>query len=1774
MAPFRIPAQFSEGETEPYFPRRSPLAASIVSSPLVRRVFSISLLLCVLPGSRISVWGQVRTVNPKIVSVPITFEKNVGQAPPSYQFLLRDSNVEALFSSKGVDLVLAGGDNRHTQIRLRWQGSRSGVIPEGRNLLPTVSNYLMGPDPSRWIHGVPNDSRVVYREIYPGIELVFHGTGEELEHDFRVAPGADPKQVKFSIEGTQGTVLDASGNLDISLPSGRLTLRKPTAYQKTAHGQATIESVFVINHDHTVQFQLGAYDHHRELVIDPVFVFSTYLAGSNADYATAVTTDTAGNIYLTGYTYSLDFPVENGVQPARSGSPSAFVSKLDPTGHTLLYSTYLGGSSRNYGNAVAIDSNENIIVAGTSSSTDFPHAGSVPVSPPSCVGNQDCYFLVSLKPDGSAFNYAGRIGGIEGTAVDTGESGSGSLALDAAGNAYLTSVTDDADFELTAGTLATTVPGYPYNSTFVVKVSPTGALLYSTIIPGTAAASDTIYLNNVFIPAGISVDANGQVTIAGTAGQGLPSTAGVVQATFPNSTSVENPSAGFVLQLNAAASAINYATYVPGTDTIGGFAVDKVGDTYVTGGTSETNLPVSSNAYQKTMKAGPNCTCNSGFILELNGTGTSVLAATYLEGTPGINGGTDFTGMAVDSNSNIYVGGMTASTDFPMMDSFIGLWVSGNSALDMVVAEMKPDLSSLLFGSFLSSTDQVFAASTFSAITVDNQDHPIVVGQTATTDFPTTPGSFQPTPPTQAYHGFIAKLDMATAAPSVCFDSWNVNFGSVNAQQSSTQTVHLTNCGNAPLSVTSQISSAQTVTVQDSCGTVQPGAACAISLTYTPIDNSGLVGTLTFTDNAVISPQVVQLSGQGVAPHLSPSTGSFDFGHLLVNTSGAGNQFVFQNTGNAPLSITGASVLGDFSITQNGCVQTLQANSPNSFCMITIAFSPTAGGIRTGTLTIASNDPVYPQAGLSLVGIGDTVYAVPVISSLGSPTALINNGTVTVQAYGANFYPASVISVNGVAQPTTYSGQQQLQATLTSGVSSAIGEASLAVSNPAPGGGTSVAVPLTLYEQISVDAAFLTSVPGSSLIYASVPSSSATNPNTVIPINPATGAIGTPIPVGNNPGVLAPSSDGSYLFVVANQDQTVQRIDLATNAVEKTFAFPPNGITCCGAAAGTDLKGIPGSPQEVVLATNIPEYGYGEMALYNDSGLVNYAPIETPSTVLPPAFTSFAYAGNPLTIYALPFTIVQNSFFSIVTIGAQGLGYTPLTGGNYGGNNKTGATVVSDETLLYTSAGEVWNPATQTQTGTFPVTTYNDTSYPNFYSLIFDASSSHLFLIGVQNYGDDSSALVLSAYGQQSLALSGALAFPQFSVTSANSLIRWGTNGFAFLAQNVAGNNGAVFVLTSSMAASVASNPVPQVASLTPSSLPQGSSVFQLTINGQGFTAGSVVMWNGSALPTTYTASTALTALVPATDLAQSGSASVTVSNPTPGGGNSSPASFTILPLTPLLSFSSSSIVFPNQAAGTSSTAQTIAVQNPGTATLNISGVQIMGANVASFQQTNNCGNSLIPGGNCSISLVFAPAAAGAQTASLAVSDNASGSPQSVMLSGMTPGVGLTSPPSGSTTATVTAGATATYNLLVGGAGLSGVATITCTGAPTDAVCSVPTPVTLNATTASPLTVTVTTTARTSAAYIPSLMPRFWAIWVFGLLVVPTVRRMGSASKWIKGLPFLLLILVCSCGGGGGGSGTTTTPPASGTPAGQFTLTVTVSAGSSSQSLPLNLVVQ
>jgi DNA-binding beta-propeller fold protein YncE len=274
-----------------------------------------------------------------------------------------------------------------------------------------------------------------------------------------------------------------------------------------------------------------------------------------------------------------------------------------------------------------------------------------------------------------------------------------------------------------------------------------------------------------------------------------------------------------------------------------------------------------------------------------------------------------------------------------------------------------------------------------------------------------------------------------------------------------------------------------------------------------------------------------------------------------------------------------------------------------SWCTIQLSFAPLTAGALTGSVVISSNDPVNPQLTIGLTGTGDLINGVPSILANSAPTVLLNNGPTTLQLTGTNFYPQSVAQVNGVAQTTTFLDNGDLKVTIAASLLTSLGELQLSVVNPAPGGGSSQAITVTPYETLLIEPAAVASVPATGLLYAAIPASAAANPNTVIPVDPKTGTPGTPIPVGKDPRLLAASSDGAYLYVANQADFTLQRINLKTNAVERTFPYTPN-IDCpsCSNVSATDLATIPGSPQEVLLSQG------SSLTLYNDAGSVNYVP--------------------------------------------------------------------------------------------------------------------------------------------------------------------------------------------------------------------------------------------------------------------------------------------------------------------------------------------------------------------------------------------------------------------------------------------------------------------------------------------------------------------------------------------------------------------------------------
>jgi hypothetical protein len=297
--------------------------------------------------------------------VPLSFEPNQGQAPSTVEFLSRGSGY-ALFLTPGkvvLNLERQQPEAVADTLRMSLIGANAKAHAVGLAPQPGVVSYFVGNDPKNWRSGIPTYGKVNYAQIYPGVDLVFYGNQRQLEYDFVVAPGADPSRIAWRIDGARARV-DAGGDLVLNALNGPASFKKPVLYQLDGDTKTSVEGSFAVAGNH-VRFRLGSYDHSKALIIDPVLSYASYLAGTSTDYignttgpgalqvgvSQALALDSAGSVYVAGYTKSIDFPTTKspyqsappakvaGVPPGQW--PSAFVSKFSPDGSSLVYSTSL-----------------------------------------------------------------------------------------------------------------------------------------------------------------------------------------------------------------------------------------------------------------------------------------------------------------------------------------------------------------------------------------------------------------------------------------------------------------------------------------------------------------------------------------------------------------------------------------------------------------------------------------------------------------------------------------------------------------------------------------------------------------------------------------------------------------------------------------------------------------------------------------------------------------------------------------------------------------------------------------------------------------------------------------------------------------------------------------------------------------------------------------------------------------------------------------------------------------------------------------------------------------------------------------------------------------------------------------------------------------------------------------------------------------------------------------------------------------------------------------
>jgi hypothetical protein len=701
--------------------------------------------------------------------LPLYFVENDGQTDSQVYFYVQGKEKTQYFSSDGVTFALTDAglqtsndeylttdshfakpilrnqtsDFRHRRwvVKLDFVSANPNVRPVGQLRTEAVISYFKGPQ-NQWHTGLPSFSRIVYPDLWPGIDLVFYGTVNQLKYEFIVQPGADPNQIRLAYRGADIS-LNAEGQMLVTTPIGGFKDDTPVAYQDINgrhvpvsvayaqidtpnHSSATQQSTD--SHQQSYAFTLGPYDPNYLLILDPaVIVYCGYIGGNGQDGGLGISVDNAGNAYIVGSTFSdeASFPVTAGPDLTyNGGNYDAFVAKVNATGSDLVYAGYIGGNGDDEGEDIAVDGGGNAYITGETASMEatFP----ITIGPDlTHNGGEFDAFVAKVNATGSSLVYAGYIGGND---LDMGNG----ITVDSSGSAYVTGWTrsSEASFPVTGGPDLTYNGGNDYGDAFVAKVSAAGTdFVYAGYIGG----------NGDDYSEGIALDSAGNAYVIGY----TDSTEASFPVTFGPDLTYNGGECGtppnyyicndaFVAKVNPAGTSLIYSGYIGGDGGDQGtdIAVDSAGNAYVIGNTNstQTTFPVA---------GGPDLTYNGNwdaFVAKVNATGSGLVYAGYIGGT-----GFDFgLGIALDGEGNVYVTGYTNSTEatFPAK-SGPDLTYNGGTE-DAFVVMVSATGSDLVYAGYIGGN----GVESGTNITVDGMGNAYITGWTTSDEasFPVTVG--------------------------------------------------------------------------------------------------------------------------------------------------------------------------------------------------------------------------------------------------------------------------------------------------------------------------------------------------------------------------------------------------------------------------------------------------------------------------------------------------------------------------------------------------------------------------------------------------------------------------------------------------------------------------------------------------------------------------------------------------------------------------------------------------------------------------------------------------------------------------------------------------------------------------------------------------------------------------------------------------------------------------------------------------------------------------
>jgi hypothetical protein len=859
--------------------------------------------------------------------IPLGFETNRGQTDPSVQFVSRGSGY-ALFLTRGeavlkLERSQAAKGTRSATLRMALTGANMQAIATAQEPQAGTVNYFHGNDPSKWVANVPTYGRVNYASVYPGIDLTYYGNQRQLEYDFVVAPSANPAKIALRFTGATPHI-DAAGDLILSGKGHQTSFRAPVAYQLAGNDRVPVTSAYALKGGQ-VTFTLGVYDHSKALVIDPVLTYATFLGGSMLDEGLGIASDAAGNTYIGGDSESYDFPVLNAIKSTNTGKSNGyniFVTKLNPAGTAILYSTYLGGIYDTSGGNIAVDAAGSVYVVGVTSSGDYPvtagafqticganfsntngvHSRANGCSPSS--GNTSGV-LTKLSPAGNSLVYSTFFGGDYYNAIIA-------VAVDAAGEAYVTGNTnascsagpyypngeDSWDcFPTTSGALQAEINGaFKAGSGsvfgFFTKFTSDGSgLVYSTLFaaPIGSAPSGGAIQNTANA---IAVDASGNAYIVGNGGYGLPTTAGAFFVPPVNSSQVLPPFPAYIAKFDptkSGSASLVYSTFLGSSaqtanysSTATGVAIDASGDAIVAGYTNACGYPTTTGAYEPTTGSSP--VCQDGFITKLNPTGTGLVWSTLYGTSPTVTnnqGTTQIFGMTQGASGNIYVTGSftvgSGGNALPFVNP-IEKVVNGGA----FVAEFDPTGSKLLFASPLSG---YYGADQGTAVTVDPSGNIYLTGRVAaaTPTTPITAGAFQQKYGGGAYDAYVVKI--APLFNSTTAVALSASTATAGAPVTFTATVAAVGSTTAPTGTVTFLNGATSL----GTGTIGTGGTAAFTTSSLAVGTYAITaqygGDTNFNPSSTATAQALTVGINGTSTTLATSASTAPTGTSITFTA-------------------------------------------------------------------------------------------------------------------------------------------------------------------------------------------------------------------------------------------------------------------------------------------------------------------------------------------------------------------------------------------------------------------------------------------------------------------------------------------------------------------------------------------------------------------------------------------------------------------------------------------------------------------------------------------------------------------------------------------------------------------------------------------------------------------------------------------------------------------------------------------------------------------------